>query len=267
MIKMLKRVILLALAVLVVILIHNRVQQEAEEAKNAAAAPEETGTLDLEDTQSMSVIRLGDGVTLGIMEENTERGGVNVTVRMEDGSEAIYSFTDVTMDDWYARAVNFVVSAGLMTGVGDEPIFRPDYGISRETFAVILYRFTHGIRVEPRYRFDDVPTDSWYYEAVSWVTNQRLMTALDTGIFGVGTYMTCEQALVALYRVAGEPETDGSLADYPYASRVSDYGRGAIDWAWKNGLITEDECVWYPPQAISRAQAALLLMRYSENFS
>ena len=141
MIKMLKRVILLALAVLVVILIHNRVQQEAEEAKNAAAAPEETGTLDLEDTQSMSVIRLGDGVTLGIMEENTERGGVNVTVRMEDGSEAIYSFTDVTMDDWYARAVNFVVSAGLMTGVGDEPIFRPDYGISRETFAVILYRY------------------------------------------------------------------------------------------------------------------------------
>ena len=75
--------------------------------------------------------------------------------------------------------------------------------------------------------------------------------------------MTCEQALIGLYRVAGEPETDGSLTDYPYAAKVSESGRSAVDWAWKNGLITEVECVWYPTQAISRAQVALLLMRYS----
>ena len=35
-----------------------------------------------------------------------------------------------------------------------------------------------------------------------------------------------------------------------------------MTWAWNNGLITEKECVWYPTQAISRAQVALLLMRY-----
>ena len=266
--KLLKRVLLLALAVLAVILIHNRVQKEREEAeKNAVAVTEQAEAPETEDAQSMSVIRLGDGVTLGRIEENTERGGVNIIVTVEGGPETVYTFTDVKVDDWYAHAVNFVVSAGLMTGVGDEPIFRPDYGMSRETFASILYRFAHGTQVEPHYSFDDVPADSWYYDAVSWVTNERVMTALDTGIFGVGEYMTCEQALVGLYRVAGEPETDGSLADYPYAAKVSEYGRSAIDWAWKNELITEDECVWYPPQAISRAQVALLLMRYSENFS
>ena len=265
--KLIKRVVVLALAVLAVVLLHNRVRREAEEAARNAAALTEAELPAEDETQSMTVIRFGDGVMPGHVEENAERGGIDIVVTAEDGSETIHTFTDVSAEDWYVNAVNFAVSAGLMTGVGDEPIFRPDYGMARESFAAILYRFAHGEPVEPRYRFDDVQADSWYYDAVCWVTNKRVMTGLEPAIFGVGEYMTCEQALIGLYRVAGEPNTDGSLLNYPYAARVSDSGRNAVDWAWKNGLITEDECVWYPPQAISRAQVALLIMRYSEKFS
>ncbi|MBQ9647421.1 MAG: S-layer homology domain-containing protein [Oscillospiraceae bacterium] len=261
--KLIKRVVLLALAVLAVVLIHNQVRKEAEEAAaNAALAAEQLAAESEDDTQSMAIIRLGDGVTLGRMEENAE-GGVNVIVSREGEPEETYTFTDVAYDSWYANAVNFAVSTGLMTGEGNEPIFHPEFGMLRESFASILYRFTNGVPVTPRERFEDVPADSWYFDAVAWVTNRGLMTEIDPGVFGAGEYMTCEQALVGLYRVAGEPVTDGSLLNYPYASKVSDYGRAAIDWAWKSGLIAEDECVWYPPQAISRAQVALLLMRYS----
>ena len=261
--SLIKRVVVLALAVAAVMFLHDRVKEEREEAaKNAMGETEQTETRPPVEAKSMDVLRMGEGVTLGRIEENTERGGVNVIVT-EDGAEKVYTFTDVAADSWYADAVNFAVSAGLMTGIGDMPIFRPEYGMSRETFAAILYRFTHGAPVEPNERFDDVPEDAWYYEAVSYVTNRRLMTALSPGIFGTKEYMTCEQALIGLYRVAGEPETDGSLEDYPYAAKVSDSGRNAVDWAWQNGLITEVECVWYPPQSISRAQVALLLMRYS----
>lgn len=260
---LIKRVILLALAVAAVVFLHERVEKEREEAaKNAMGKTEQVESQAPVEAKSMDVLRMGDGVTLGRIEENAERGGVDVTVT-EDGAEKVYTFTDVTADSWYAEAVNFVVSARLMTGIGDEPIFHPEYGMSRESFAAILYRFTHGEPVEPNERFEDVPEDAWYYDAVSYVTNRRLMTALKPGIFGTEEYMTCEQALIGLYRVAGEPETDGSLEDYPYAAKVSDSGRNAVDWAWKNGLITEVECVWYPPQAVSRAQVALLLMRYS----
>ena len=260
---LIKRVVLLALAVAAVLFLHDRVKKEREEAaKNAMGETGQVEPQEPTETKSMEVLRMGDGVTLGRIAENTERGGVDVTV-MEDGAEKVYTFTDVAADSWYADAVNFAVSARLMTGIGDTPIFRPEYGMSREMFAAILYRFTHGAPVEPNERFDDVPEDAWYYDAVSYVANRRLMTALEPGIFGVERYMTCEQALIGLYRVAGEPETDGSLEDYPYAAKVSDSGRNAVDWAWKNGLITEVECVWYPPQAISRAQVALLLMRYS----
>ena len=261
--SLIKRVAVLALAVAAVIFLHDRVKKETEEAaKNTMGDTQQIESQPPAETKSMDVLRMGDGVTLGRIEENTERGGVDVIVT-EDGAEKTYTFTDVAADSWYAGAVNFAVSAGLMTGIGDAPIFRPEYGMSRETFAAILYRFTHGAPVEPNEHFDDVPEDAWYYDAVSYVTNRRLMTALEPGIFGVEKYMTCEQALIGLYRVAGEPETDGSLEDYPYAAKVSDSGRNAVDWAWKSSLITEVECVWYPPQSISRAQVALLLMRYS----
>lgn len=261
--KTLIRIGVLALALAAVVLLHKQVQKEAAEAE-AAAHPEIEE--EEEPMQSLSVISIDNGVTLGRMEENPD-GGVTVTVKKEDGEEASYWFKDVAIDSWYASAVNFVVSAGLMTGPGEDPYFQPEYGVLREAFAAILYRYASGQPVKPRYQFADVEQDKWYIDVINWVTNERLMTGLvsDEGtIFGIGQYMTCEQALVGLYRLAGTPETDGSLTDYPYASKVSESGRNAVDWAWDNGLITEVECVWYPTQAISRAQVALLLMRYSD---
>ncbi|MBQ9459468.1 MAG: S-layer homology domain-containing protein [Oscillospiraceae bacterium] len=259
---LLKRIVLLALCVAAIFLLYDHVKRERE-AANAPETEEEAALPAEAETQSVSVLRVGEGVTMGRVLENTEHGGIDVVLEEEDGTENVRTFTDVSIDSWYTTAVNFVVSAGLMNGVGDEPIFRPEFGMLRESFAAILYRYTNGESVEPRRHFDDVVEGSWYCDAVSWVTNERLMTPLETNLFGVGSYMTCEQTLVCLYRLAGSPQTDGSLADYPYAAKVSDSGRSAVDWAWKNGLITEDECVWYPTQAVSRAQVALLLMRMS----
>ena len=212
---------------------------------------------------SMDVLRAGDGVTLGKIAENPAGEGITVTVTGENGAETVYTFTDVAINSWYANAVNFVVSAGLMTGVGDQNIFRPEYGMQRESFAAILYRYANGTQAEPGRSFDDVTPDRWYYDAVNWAVSRRLMSGLTENSFGAGEYMTCEQALICLYRLAGEPETDGDLSHYPYEAKVPESSRSAVSWAWQNGLITEVECVWYPTQAISRAQVALLLTRYS----
>lgn len=265
--KQIIRVAVLALAVASIILLHKRVQYEAAEAEKRAVEAMEQSAVVTEDAREWTVLRAGEGVTLGKMTENTELGGVDITVTGEDGTETVYTFTDVAIDSWYAEAVDFAVSAGLMNGIAGASVFRPEYGLLRESFALTLYRFAGGEPVETDAVFEDVMEGQWYKEAIDWVTSEGLMMPVREGVFGVGEYMTCEQALVGLYRLAGEPETDGSLADYPYAAKVSEYGRGAVDWAWKNGLITEVECVWYPPQAVSRAQVALLLLRFSEKIS
>lgn len=262
--KLLKNALLLALAVAAVIFLHGHIKREAENAAANVNADQETESVTPvgQEVQSMAVLRMGEGVILGRIEE-IESGGIRVIVPGEDGAEETHTFTDVAADSWYAGAVNFAVSAGLMTGVGGTDVFQPEFGILRESFASVLYRFTNGQPEEPSKELTDVSPERWYYDAVNWVVNEELMTPLEPGCFGVGKYMTCEQALICLYRVAGKPETDGSLTDYPYAAKVSEAGRSAVDWAWKSGLITEVECVWYPTQAISRAQVALLLMRYS----
>ncbi|MCR5826114.1 MAG: S-layer homology domain-containing protein [Oscillospiraceae bacterium] len=262
--KQIVRVLLLVLLVCAVVLIHKRVRYEEQEAERIAQTVQQGSEEESKGAESVSIPIQMEEVTLGRIVENEEQGGVDIITANADGTETVHTFTDVKTDSWYVNAVNYVVSAGLMNGSNEKPAFMPDYAIRREFYALLLYRFTGSDVGDLESSFLDVDPSSWYYDAVTWVTNRGILSPADAEHFGVGKYMTCEQAIVGLYRLAGEPETDGSLADYPYAAKVSEFARNAMDWAWKGGLITEKECVWYPPQAISRAQIALLLMRLSE---
>ena len=188
---------------------------------------------------------------LGTMTAN-ENGGVDITVTA-DGPQTTYTYTDVAPDAWYANAVNYVVSTGVMSGDDTQHLFQPEYGVERSQFAVIMYRFAGGTPTEEDAEFSDLTGDEWYYEYVKWMVGKGLMGG-NGGAFDPSGFV--------LYRLAGEPSVTGTLDDYPYAPKVSESGRDAVTWAWNNGLITEKECVWYPTQAISRAQVALLLMRY-----
>ena len=104
----------------------------------------------------------------------------------------------------------------------------------------------------------------WYYDCVNWADTNGYIKPESTDSFGVEAYCSCEEVLAVLHRLAGSPESNASLEDYPYAPKVSETNLSAVRWAWEKGLIAEDECVWYPTQAVSRAQIALLLMRYDQ---
>lgn len=252
--KRIWRILVLALALLALVALRARSDKKAE-TQTAEQKPE--------DTAVMAVSGETREIRMGKVVENTARGGIDLTVTAEDGTETTYTFTDVAADAWYTRAVNFAVSAELMNGVADKDLFQPEYGISCELFTVIIYRLANGQAAAPSVHFNDVEEGKWYYDAVNWAVKEGLLSGKSDKEFGVGDFMTCEQALIVLYRLAGEPKTDATLEDYPYAPKVSSYGLDAVKWAWGSGLITEKECVWYPTQAISRAQVALLLMRYS----
>lgn len=75
---------------------------------------------------------------LGTMTAN-ESGGVDITVTA-DGPQTTYTYTDVAPDAWYADAVNYVVSTGVMSGDDTQHLFQPEYGVERSQFAVIMYR-------------------------------------------------------------------------------------------------------------------------------
>lgn len=195
-----------------------------------------------------------------------DEDGIIVTRIKNNGTEEKVQLSDVARDSWYADAVNYVVSMGLMGESSDGTSFRPEYGIQRVELAIALYRFAGGTEETPRVRFGDVSEENWFSKYVAWVTNHGYMNGKDGESFDPFGYLSCEKALIVLYRLAGEPKVKGTLESYPYAPKVSDLGRNAVTWAWNTGLITEKECVWYPTQTISRAQVALLIARYNALF-
>lgn len=203
---------------------------------------------------------------LGVVTE-TESGAMQLEVE-QNGEKTVYVFSDITINDWYVPAVNYVVTNGLMSGTdvgGGLSLFRPNYGMTRAQLAMILYRFAGGEPVAaPRHTYGDVSSGEWYYDCVNWADTNGYIKPESTDSFGVEAYCSCEEVLAVLHRLAGSPESNAPLEDYPYAPKVSETNLSAVRWAWEKGLIAEDECVWYPTQAVSRAQIALLLMRYDQ---
>ncbi|MBQ7399260.1 MAG: S-layer homology domain-containing protein [Clostridia bacterium] len=111
---------------------------------------------------------------------------VTVLYRMDNGTKSEYThlFSDVSKEKWYADAVSWAVSNGIIKGV-TETEFAPDSDVSREQMALIMYRFAKmkGYDVngtEDVSAFSDVDNVSeWAIDAVKWAKNHELINGTD----------------------------------------------------------------------------------------
>lgn len=249
-------ILLLAVLLLVLLLVRGCGKDDG---KTAADGQTQTADLKKESAQTGKVLLRGT-VTA------SENGGIVLTIE-KNGTSEVHTYTDIQLDDWFTDAVNCAVANEWMSGTaasdGTEK-FRPDYGLTRAELAMILYHMADAEPVAARHTYSDVATDAWCYDCVSWADANGYLLPAEEETFGVDEFIVCEELLTALHRAAGEPNSAASLEDYPYAPKVSEEALTAVRWAWEKGLIAEDECVWYPTQAASRAQVALLLTRYNE---
>ena len=84
------------------------------------------------------------------------------------------SFTDVFSDAWYADAITWAEANCIIVGNG-EGLYAPDDPITREQFAVMLYRyvqskgggFTGDWMFQPDCA-DEAEISDWAYEAMCW---------------------------------------------------------------------------------------------------
>lgn len=95
--------------------------------------------------------------------------------------EGTESFLDVTVSDWFANAVMWVSSKGLMDGYNTGS-FGPNDPITREQLAVILYRYAEmkgysaAASMELSAFIDGANTSNWASEAVRWAAGVELLT-------------------------------------------------------------------------------------------
>ena len=112
--------------------------------------------------------------------------------------------------------------------------------------------------------YTDVTEANWYYEAVTYVTENGLVDGATETTFAPSAEMTRAALAVALYRMAGSPEV---TAENPFTdvSAEDDY-YNAVLWAYTNGIVTGmTETTFGVDSTLQRQQIATMLYRYAEN--
>ncbi|HIZ93655.1 MAG TPA: S-layer homology domain-containing protein, partial [Candidatus Flavonifractor avicola] len=117
--------------------------------------------------------------------------------------------------------------------------------------------------VETGLPFTDVKADDWFYEAVKYAYDNKLMDGTSSTTFA--PLMTTNRAMIVtiLWRQAGSPVVN-------YAMNFSDVESGvwyteAVRWAAAEGIVKGySDTVFAPDDTVTREQLATILYRYAE---
>ena len=112
--------------------------------------------------------------------------------------KSMSSFSDVSADSYYAKAVAWAVENGITTGTGDGK-FSPDATCTRAQSVTFLFRAI-GKLVDSKAEFSDVLTDSYYANAVAWAVESGVTNGIGDGLFGPDNSCTRAQIVTFLFR-------------------------------------------------------------------
>ena len=181
-------------------------------------------------------------------------------------------YKDVEETDWFYDDVCVMYEKGLMTGV-DEVTFAPERNLTRNQFAVILWRAEGSPKMEYSEKFADVAEGEWYTDAVLWASEQGIVTGYtNTGLFGPADPISREQAAVMLYRYAKSKGYDVSekadLTSYEDAADIQIYAKEAMEWAVGAGIIKgkDGQNILAPQGHTNRAETAAILSRFLQKY-
>ena len=180
-------------------------------------------------------------------------------------------YRDVSADQWYHEAVDYVLENGLMNGVSLDA-FAPGGTTTRAMIVTVLYRMETDPSAGSDAAFSDVAEGSWYAEAVNWAASSGIISGVTDTAFSPDTPITREQFAAILFRYAEyrglDTGTGEPLSGYEDVSRISGYAEQAMAWAGAAGLMTgRTETALAPAGTATRAETATILMRLAELLS
>lgn len=184
-------------------------------------------------------------------------------------------FSDMpAVGNWAHVGIDYCVKAGLFNGVAADR-FAPDGGMTRAMLVTVLWRMSGSPKTESGNPFTDVAPDSWYADAVVWAAENKIVLGVGNGKFDPDASVTREQIATVLFRYAQTNRVDvadrAELKDFPDSAEVSEWAAEALQWAVAAKLVNGSEengrNYLLPQGAATRAQLAVILMRYEQNFA
>lgn len=218
--------------------------------------------------KTVSTVKKSDTVYTFAMPASAVTVGVSYVKATETPSET--KFNDVSANDWFASAVDYVTGKGMMNGTADNT-FSPKANTTRGMVVTVLYRLENQPSTSAA-SFTDVASGAYYANAVAWANANGIVSGYGSGKFGPNDKVTREQLAAILYRYAQYKKYDVSVGEdtnilsYDDAQSISSYAIPAIQWACGAGVVTGKSGSKLDPKGnATRAEVAAMLMRFCEN--
>lgn len=218
--------------------------------------------------KTVSTVKKSDTVYTFTMPASAVKVGVSYVKATETPSKT--TFNDVSANDWFASAVDYVTGKGMMNGTADNT-FSPKANTTRGMVVTVLYRLENQPSTSAA-SFTDVASGAYYANAVAWANANGIVSGYGSGKFGPNDKVTREQLAAILYRYAQYKKYDVSVGEdtnilsYNDAQSISSYAIPAIQWACGAGVVTGKSGSKLDPKGnATRAEVAAMLMRFCEN--
>lgn len=218
--------------------------------------------------KTVSTVKKSDTVYTFTMPASAVTVGVSYAKADETPSKT--TFNDVSANDWFASAVDYVTGKGMMNGTADNT-FSPKANATRGMVVTVLYRLENQPSTSAA-SFTDVASGAYYANAVAWANANGIVSGYGSGKFGPNDKVTREQLAAILYRYAQYKKYDVSVGEdtnilsYDDAQSISSYAIPAIQWACGAGVVTGKSGSKLDSKGnATRAEVAAMLMRFCEN--
>lgn len=203
--------------------------------------------------KSVSTVKKSDTVYTFTMPASAVKVGVSYVKATETPSET--KFNDVSANDWFASAVDYVTGKGMMNGTAANT-FSPKANTTRGMLMTVLARHAGE---------DTTGGSVWYEKGMNWAKANGVSDGTNPQV-----NITREQLAAMLYRYAQNKKYDvsgaKSLDGYTDAQSVSSYAVPALQWANAAGVVTGKSGSKLDPKGYAtRAEVAAMLMRFCEN--
>lgn len=203
--------------------------------------------------KTVSTVKKSDTVYTFTMPASAVKVGVSYVKATETPSET--KFNDVSANDWFASAVDYVTGKGMMNGTAANT-FSPKANTTRGMLMTVLARHAGE---------DTTGGSVWYEKGMNWAKANGVSDGTNPQV-----NITREQLAAMLYRYAQYKKYDvsgaKSLDGYTDAQSVSSYAVPALQWANAAGVVTGKSGSKLDPKGnATRAEVAAMLMRFCEN--
>ncbi len=176
-------------------------------------------------------------------------------------------FSDVSEGDWFYEDVLFCYNENLMVGTSGDT-FDPDENFSRAMVVATLYRLSGepAVENEASAAFEDVPSDSWYTDAVTWAYENEIAYGRTDTVFAPDADVTRAELAAFIYRYIAAEDLRISLAldvpEFADGEEIAKYAALPVSALYRAEIIKGKPGNMFEPSACAtRAEGAALLNR------